>query len=87
MPKMHLKGLAIGNGWMDPLNQYPAYAEFAYEKGLIKKGTPEAKALDDELESCRDYMKKWEDPLKTPVHIDGCEGVVMDRVTGPYSKE
>lgn len=87
LPKMHLKGLAIGNGWVDPLNQYPAYAEFAYQKGLIKKGTPEGKELDLAVGSCVETMKQYEDPLKTPVHIDGCEAVVMSRVTDPYSKE
>lgn len=84
---MKLKGLAIGNGWVDPLNQYPAYAEFAYQKGLIKKGTPESKLLDNAVASCQETMKQFEDPLKTPVHIDGCEQVVMSRVTEPYSKE
>ncbi|EKD02059.1 hypothetical protein A1Q2_03611 [Trichosporon asahii var. asahii CBS 8904] len=83
LPKMHLKGLAIGNGWVDPLNQYPAYAEFAYQKGLIKKGTPEGKELDLAVGSCVETMKQYEDPLKTPVHIDGCESVVMSRVTDP----
>lgn len=34
-----LAGLAIGNGWIDPIRQYPGYADFAYEKGLIKKGS------------------------------------------------
>jgi carboxypeptidase D len=34
-----LKGLAIGNGWMDPLRQYPAYLEFAVKEKLIKEGT------------------------------------------------
>jgi len=32
---MNLKGIAIGNGWVDPYNQYPAYATFAYENGLV----------------------------------------------------
>ena len=33
--EMTFKGIAIGNGWVDPYNQYPAYAEFAYENDLI----------------------------------------------------
>ncbi len=40
LPDFPLRGIAIGNGWIDPIQQYPGYVDFAYEKGLIKKGTP-----------------------------------------------
>ena len=32
---LNLKGVAIGNGWVDPYLQYPAYAEFAHENNII----------------------------------------------------
>jgi len=32
---INLKGLAIGNGWVDPLRQYPGYPNYAYSNGLI----------------------------------------------------
>jgi cathepsin A (carboxypeptidase C) len=31
----NLKGVAIGNGWVSPYDQYPAYAEFSKENDLI----------------------------------------------------
>lgn len=34
---LKLKGIAIGNGLTDPFAQYPAYAPFSYENGLISK--------------------------------------------------
>lgn len=34
-PDIVLKGVAIGNGWVDPFHQYPAYNDFAYENNLI----------------------------------------------------
>jgi len=34
---LNFKGVAIGNGLVDPLNQYDAYATFAYDNGLISK--------------------------------------------------
>ena len=33
--EVNFRGLAIGNGLVDPYNQYPAYAKFAYENNLI----------------------------------------------------
>eukprot|EP00238_Polyblepharides_amylifera_P010619 CAMPEP_0196579926 /NCGR_PEP_ID=MMETSP1081-20130531/25785_1 /TAXON_ID=36882 /ORGANISM="Pyramimonas amylifera, Strain CCMP720" /LENGTH=375 /DNA_ID=CAMNT_0041899651 /DNA_START=67 /DNA_END=1190 /DNA_ORIENTATION=- len=32
---INLKGMAIGNGLVDPASQYPAYAQFSYDNGLI----------------------------------------------------
>ena len=32
---INLQGVAIGNGWVSPSDQYPAYAEFAHENNLI----------------------------------------------------
>jgi len=34
---LNLKGVAIGNGLVDPLNQYDAYPQFAYHNGMIGK--------------------------------------------------
>ncbi len=34
-PKINLVGAAIGNGWVDPYDQYPEYVTFALENNLI----------------------------------------------------
>ncbi|WWC93111.1 uncharacterized protein L201_008077 [Kwoniella dendrophila CBS 6074] len=86
LPDFPLKGLAIGNGWIDPIQQYPGYVDFAYEKGLIKKGTPEAEKMDAALEACQKSMEQYTDPFKTPSNIDHC-GEVMDSVTSAYIQE
>lgn len=36
---LNLKGIAIGNGWVDPYEQYPQYAEFAHQNNLIDEET------------------------------------------------
>ena len=36
-PNISLKGLAIGNGWMDPKRQYPSLIDFAKDRGLLDK--------------------------------------------------
>jgi carboxypeptidase D len=35
-----LKGVAIGNGWMDGRRQYPSFLEYAVKHGLLKIDTP-----------------------------------------------
>jgi len=34
-PQIHLKGVGIGNGWVDPYTQYAAYGPFAIANNLI----------------------------------------------------
>jgi len=50
---INLKGVAIGNGWVDPYNQVKSYAKFAYNKGLINK--TEYNILQKDYEACQ-YM-------------------------------
>ncbi|KAF5651199.1 carboxypeptidase D [Fusarium sp. NRRL 52700] len=52
----NLKGLLIGNGWIDPIEQYPAYITFAIQKGLIKKDSDEHKQLQGDLRNCQRMM-------------------------------
>lgn len=40
LPAFPLRGIAIGNGWIDPREQYQGYVDFAYSHKLIEKGTP-----------------------------------------------
>jgi carboxypeptidase D len=34
-----LKGIAIGNGWIDARRQYPAYLEYGLKHGLVEDGS------------------------------------------------
>ena len=34
-----LKGVAIGNGWIDARRQYPAYLEYGLKHGLVESGS------------------------------------------------
>lgn len=86
LPNFNFQGIAIGNGWIDPLRQYPAYLEFAYERKLIKKGSDDDKAAHAAMDECAAWMKNYTDPLMTPINIPHCGGV-MDSVTKPALKE
>ncbi|QRV72368.1 Serine carboxypeptidase [Ceratobasidium sp. AG-Ba] len=76
-PKAPLRGVAIGNGWIDGRNQYPAYVDFALEKGLIKKGTKEFDKVDRQMQRC---WKALNQTTKDTVNVGDCEGV-MSSVT------
>ncbi|POW12555.1 hypothetical protein PSTT_04296 [Puccinia striiformis] len=47
-----LIGLIMGNPWLNPKIQYLSYLDFAYEKGLIVKGTSSAKEAEKAFEKC-----------------------------------
>ena len=46
-----LKGVAIGNGWVDPYLQIPKYASFAFNNNLINK--PSKVVLDIGFKLCQ----------------------------------
>lgn len=48
---VNLQGIAIGNGWVDPYNQYGAYSQFAYDNKLINAFAKQA--LDVGFSFCR----------------------------------
>lgn len=48
---LNLKGIAIGNGLTDPFAQYPAYATFSYENGLVSEKVFEGMELG--LKACQ----------------------------------
>ena len=42
---MKLKGAAIGNGWIDGRNQYPAYLEYAVKYGLVEENSDVSRSI------------------------------------------
>lgn len=81
-----LKGLAIGNGWVDPREQYRGYAEFAYARGLVQKGSREAQHLDDTMTTCQAALDQVEQSGFIPVNVDDC-AQVMDAVMKPFEQQ
>jgi len=76
---VNLKGIAIGNGLVDPYSQYPAYATFAYENDLI--GSLEYKALKTGFEGCDVLIKSgiW------PVALEACQLLVESILGNPLN--
>ncbi|KAI1327206.1 Alpha/Beta hydrolase protein [Xylariaceae sp. FL0255] len=71
----NLQGLLIGNGWISPTHQYEAYLTFAYEKGVVQKGSDIANKLEAQWISCKEELAAG-DYKKIDVGI--CEQILND---------
>lgn len=62
----------IGNGWISPTEQYPAYLSYAYEEGIVKEGSQLGKELEVLLSVCKSKMETGH----LEVSIMDCENIV-----------
>jgi carboxypeptidase D len=72
----NLKGMLIGNGWISPAEQYMAYLSFAYEVGLVKRDSNEAKQLESQQAICVKALS--ENGGKDHVDMPQCEQILQD---------
>jgi len=72
---LNFKGVAIGNGWVDPYVQYPQYAEFAHENKLI--GNAEYYLLKGGFKVCQGLVATG---IWLPA-MDFCS-ILMDTIAG-----
>ena len=68
-----MKGLAIGNGWIDPLNQYEAYIKFALAKGLVKEGSDDYKKAMGYWGECQKEINSMK---VVPTSVGTCEWIM-----------
>lgn len=68
----------VGNGWIDPFHQYPAYLDFALQAGVIKEGSDAEKAVRKEVKTCQEHMdvKVSGGMDKMPIHLGICERIL-----------
>jgi len=78
-------GLLIGNGWISPKEQYEAYLQYGYAKGIVEKGSDTANKLEVQHRICQKELAVNE------VDRSSCEAVLQEmlRLTakpGPSGK-
>lgn len=76
----------IGNGWFSPYHQYHSYLTFAYETGILLRGSDESVEAEEEWRKCevelgrqveknKERVTRVGDPARVEVLIPVCEGL------------
>ncbi|KAF3985146.1 hypothetical protein FT663_05286 [Candidozyma haemuli var. vulneris] len=79
MPDLNLKGLLIGNGYIDPYTQGLSYVPFATQAGLISQDHPNWKDLLERHQECQkriDEAKAHRSPARADVASRVCDNVL-----------
>uniref|UniRef100_A0A0W0G5Z3 Carboxypeptidase n=2 Tax=Moniliophthora roreri TaxID=221103 RepID=A0A0W0G5Z3_MONRR len=73
--KTPLKGIAIGNGWIDARRQYPSYLEYAVNMGILEENSDPWKEAKQMTDGCVGELKKI---TNEPISVRGCESLLLD---------
>ncbi|KZT71626.1 alpha/beta-hydrolase [Daedalea quercina L-15889] len=79
-----LRGVAVGNGWIDGRHQYPSFLPYAVKHGLIEENSEEWKHGKQATDNCMKEMEKYKD--FEPVKVSVCEGVMHEVVRSKSRK-
>ncbi|GAA6058715.1 hypothetical protein JCM10212_003403 [Sporobolomyces blumeae] len=73
-----LKGLLIGNGWIDPKHQYPAYLEYLVEHKFLRRGSAGYRNVLNAVKKCGKKMHDMErtGKGKGTVLVGECEEIL-----------
>ncbi|KAI6100155.1 carboxypeptidase KEX1 [Pisolithus sp. B1] len=69
-----LRGVAIGNGWIDARSQYPAYIEYAVARGLVDLSSEHYKNCKKRTDECMVEFNRITN--LEPINVDQCEGLL-----------
>lgn len=68
----------IGNGWISGVDQYPTTLQFAYDHGVVERGSESAKAAEKQHMDCmQDLSDRGEDVVET----HKCEAILLRILT------
>lgn len=78
--EFNLKGIMLGNGWFDPVNQYPAMLEFSKHLNIVSEEYLQKSA--NQLKVCQEILK--EQPGLN--NYEECEEIIKIILVGSQEK-
>lgn len=69
-----IKGILIGNGWIDPQRTYLSYLPFAYQSGILQGGSDAAAVVENRVSACSKSLSS----LGNRIHVVECEAVLQE---------
>ena len=84
-----LKGLLIGNGWISPRDQYPAYLDYVLDRGLVERDSKGHKDIAASVEACGQEMAQLraKDPSEKGTILVGTCEAILGAVSAATMKE
>ncbi|KAJ7886693.1 Alpha/Beta hydrolase protein [Mycena leptocephala] len=73
---IHLRGVAIGNGWIDARRQYASYIDFAVKVGILEENSDAWKTARTRTDECMADIAKITSP--EPITAPKCESLLLD---------
>ncbi|KAJ7129157.1 Alpha/Beta hydrolase protein [Mycena epipterygia] len=71
-----LRGIAIGNGWIDARRQYASYIDFAVKVSILEEGSEPWKKARTRTDECLANIAEITSP--EPIVAPKCEGLLLD---------
>ncbi|KAL8280321.1 hypothetical protein RQP46_007238 [Phenoliferia psychrophenolica] len=74
-----LKGLLIGNGWISPREQFPAYLEYLLARGIVKAGSESYQSIKESTDTCLSRIQEMDRERKGSkglIRLDVCDEIM-----------
>ncbi|KAJ1022463.1 hypothetical protein NDA16_003452 [Ustilago loliicola] len=85
-PPVSLKGIAIGNGFIDPKNQYGTELETMLAKNIWSTSSSDYKRVARIVDECKRELERLSTPTSTPREVGKCDEILQTIVASTTAK-
>ncbi|KAJ1035316.1 hypothetical protein NDA13_000736 [Ustilago tritici] len=85
-PPVSLKGIAIGNGFIDPKNQYGTELETMVAKNIWSPSSADYKRVARVVQDCKAELERLSTPTITPREVNRCEEILQNIIASTTTK-